>query len=77
MEFQDKYVKVYSDIMEALIGAIFLDSGDFERTEICVKHMLQSRFVTAMPLKDHERTKTLNLFNSKLYARALKLTHTM
>ena len=77
VELQDKFVKIFSDVMEAIIGAIFLDSGDFKRTEIAVRHMLQSRLISAMPLKDHERTKTLNLFNSKPYARVLKLTYSM
>jgi dsRNA-specific ribonuclease len=29
---EEKYVKYISDVMESIIGAIFLDSGDLEKT---------------------------------------------
>jgi dsRNA-specific ribonuclease len=52
-EMQDYHVKIISDIMEALIGAIFLDSFDFHRTELAVKRLLQSRFIESFPVRKH------------------------
>ena len=31
-EIDEKFVKYFSDVMEALIGAIFMDSGDLDKT---------------------------------------------
>ena len=31
-EIDEKFVKYFSDVMEALIGGIFMDSGDLDMT---------------------------------------------
>jgi dsRNA-specific ribonuclease len=31
-EIDEKFVKYFSDVMEALIGGIFMDSGDLDKT---------------------------------------------
>ena len=31
-EIDDKFVKYFSDVMEALVGGIFMDSGDLDKT---------------------------------------------
>ena len=31
-EIEENFVKYFSDVMEALIGGIFMDSGDLDKT---------------------------------------------
>ena len=31
-EIDEKFVKCFSDVMEALVGGIFMDSGDLDKT---------------------------------------------
>lgn len=31
-EIDEKFVKYFSDVMEAIIGGIFMDSGDLDKT---------------------------------------------
>ena len=31
-EIDEKFVKYFSDVMEALVGGIFMDSGDLDKT---------------------------------------------
>jgi dsRNA-specific ribonuclease len=39
-ELDENFVKYFSDVYEAIIGAIFLDSGDLEMTQSIVLKML-------------------------------------
>jgi len=62
-----KFVKLLSDVHEALIGAIFADSGNLVTTDKCISKMMASRYVMYFPLKENSRTKVLNILNSKKY----------
>lgn len=46
---QDSFVKIFSDSMEALFGSIFLDSGDYESTQVYILNMMKSHFFSDTP----------------------------
>jgi dsRNA-specific ribonuclease len=52
-------VKYFSDVLEALIGGIFLDSGDLEKTEMILLKLINCPSVKYFPVKQHSRTMIL------------------
>ena len=71
-----KHVKLFSDIFESLVGAVFMDSANFGLSySLSLRMILNSKFATSIPHDEHIRTKTLNVYNSKPYTKANKLTH--
>lgn len=63
--------------MEALFGGIFIDSGDFESTQLYILSVMRSHYFTETPRQDQERTKVLSVWNSKRYTHTLKIQHTV
>jgi dsRNA-specific ribonuclease len=71
-------LKIFGDIFESLIGAVFIDCKSISVTEK-VLHSLLKPFLknhkNVESLDDHSRTKLLELWNSKSYSRQLKIKH--
>ena len=76
-EIDEKFVKYFSDVMEALIGGIFMDSGDLDKTQMILLKLVNCPSVSAFPIVQHDRTAVLSVFNSKPYCKGIKLYHTM
>jgi dsRNA-specific ribonuclease len=54
---KEKLVKYYADVFEAQIGAIFIDSADFDVTQLICLRMLKSKLLNSIPNTEHIRTK--------------------
>ena len=71
-------LKIFGDVFESLIGAVFLDSRSISATERILYSLLRP-FLKAHThvesLDDHSRTKLLELWNSKPYTRNYKIRH--
>jgi len=71
-------LKMFGDVFESLIGAIFLDSMDIEKTKSILYRILKPYVMVYSDLKsvqDHGRTKLLELWNSKSYTKDVKIFH--
>lgn len=71
-------LKIFGDVFESLIGAIFLDSRSISKTEAILYSLLKPFLKThtnVESLDDHSRTKLLELWNSKPYSRHFKIKH--
>ncbi|TNV87559.1 hypothetical protein FGO68_gene11487 [Halteria grandinella] len=71
------FVKILSDVHEALIGSIFADSASLVTTDQCISKLISSRYVFNFPLKENPRTRVLNILNSKSYCQNIKVTHSI
>lgn len=72
-------LKIFGDVFESLIGAIFLDSQSLTIVQEMI-HRIMKPYIKVyqnLPtLQDHGRTKLLELWNSKPYTRKLRCYHT-
>jgi dsRNA-specific ribonuclease len=71
-------LKIFGDIFESIIGAIFLDCRSISKTEEILHSLLKpflKNHAHVETLDDHSRTKLLELWNSKSYARNHKIRH--
>jgi len=71
-------LKIFGDIFESIIGAVFIDCKSISQTERVLHSMLRPFLKThthVEQLDDHSRTKLLELWNSKSYSRQLKIKH--
>jgi dsRNA-specific ribonuclease len=71
-------LKIFGDVFESLIGAVFLDSRSISKTESILYSLLKPFLKThknVETLDDHSRTKLLELWNSKPYSRHFKIKH--
>ncbi len=81
LDFDDLYehhLKIFGDILESLIGAIFLDCRDIHCTWQILWKMLEPYvevYADLNSIQDHSRTKLLELWNSKSYTRNTKCYH--
>jgi len=65
-------LKIFGDVFESIIGAVFLDCKSISKTEVILFNMLKPFLKThtnVEQLEDHARTKLLELWNSKPYSR--------
>ena len=71
-------LKIFGDVFESLIGAIFIDSESITVTW-SVLHRLMEPYIPIYSdlnnLQEHSRTKLLELWNSKSYMKNRKCTH--
>jgi hypothetical protein len=71
-------LKIFGDIFESIIGAVFLDCRSISKTEIILHSFLKpflKNHSSVETLDDHSRTKLLELWNSKGYTRNYKIRH--
>jgi len=71
-------LKIFGDVFESLIGAIFLDSQSIDVTKE-VLHRIMKPYIRVYGdlemLQDHARTTLLELWNSKPFTRKLRCCH--
>ena len=65
---QEEYIKYFSDVLESMIGAIYLATGDFAFTQKCIIDLRSSELLHFYPIKENDRTRVLVNWNSKPYA---------
>ena len=73
-------LKIFGDVFESLIGAIFIDSESLEVTKQILFKLIMPYVETYSNLEtiqDHPRTNLLELWNQKPYMKDLKCEHQM
>ena len=71
-------LKIFGDIFESLVGAIFLDCEDIERTKEIILQLLgpyTTLYSDLSLIQEHGRTLVLELWNSKDYTKQHRLYH--
>ena len=71
-------LKIFGDVFESIIGAIFLDCRSISKTETILYSLMKpflKNHTNVEQLEDHARTKLLELWNSKSYSRHYKIKH--
>lgn len=71
-------LKIFGDVFESLIGAIFIDSGSITTTWDVLIGLMEpyiQKYANLSTLQDHSRTKLLELWNQKHYMRTFKCYH--
>lgn len=71
-------LKIFGDIFESLIGAVFIDSQSISVTGTVLEGLLSPYIATYASLdhmQDHSRTKLLELWNSRNFTKNMKLCH--
>jgi dsRNA-specific ribonuclease len=71
-------MKIFGDVFEAIVAAIFLDSKSFVKTKEVILSFVHPYLVIYSDLntmKEHPRTVLLQLWNSKNYTNGLKISH--
>jgi dsRNA-specific ribonuclease len=71
-------LKIFGDVFESIIGAIFLDSRNIEETVKVMFNLLDPYikvYANLDTMQDHSRTKLLELWNSKPYTKHIKCNH--
>lgn len=71
-------MKIFGDVFESLIGAVFLDCRDIDQTWSVLQKLLMPYikvYADLETLQDHARTKLLELWNQRSYTKRFKCTH--
>jgi len=71
-------LKIFGDVFESLIGAVFIDSESIEITWGVLHNLMEPYikiYANLDTLQDHSRTKLLELWNQKPFMRNLKCSH--
>jgi len=74
----EKCLKIFGDIFESIIGAIFLDSRSLEITSKVLFNLLDPYikvYSNEANMQDHKRTVLLELWSSKHWGKNLKISH--
>lgn len=77
-ELYDSNLKIFGDVFESLIGAVFLDCRDIDLTWDILYKLLRPYirvYADLETLQDHARTKLLELWNQRSYTKRYKCTH--
>lgn len=78
-DLSESTLKLFGDIFEALIGAMFLDSEDLQLTRKVLlevlKPYMQVYAHSSDELQEHSRTQLLELWNSTEYRKYFKCSH--
>ena len=51
---QEEYIKYFSDVLESMIGAIYLATGDFAFTQKCIIDLRSSALLDFYPIKEND-----------------------
>jgi dsRNA-specific ribonuclease len=71
-------LKIFGDVFESLIGAVFMDSRSIDETWRVLEHLIMPYikvYANLDTLQDHPRTKLLELWNQKSYTKIFKCNH--
>lgn len=77
-ELYEHNLKIFGDVFESLIGAVFLDCRDTERTWAVLEKLIMPYikvYADLDTMQDHHRTKLLELWNQRSYTKKFKCTH--
>lgn len=72
-------LKIFGDVFESLIGAVFMDSQSIDVTWRVLEQLIMPYikvYANLDTLQDHPRTKLLELWNQKSYTKIFKCNHT-
>jgi tellurite resistance-related uncharacterized protein len=71
-------LKIFGDVFESMIGAVFMDSQSIDETWRVLKDLIMPYikvYANLDTLQDHPRTKLLELWNQKSYTKCFKCNH--
>eukprot|EP00351_Strombidinopsis_sp_SopsisLIS2011_P005272 CAMPEP_0116871220 /NCGR_PEP_ID=MMETSP0463-20121206/1471_1 /TAXON_ID=181622 /ORGANISM="Strombidinopsis sp, Strain SopsisLIS2011" /LENGTH=176 /DNA_ID=CAMNT_0004509225 /DNA_START=1294 /DNA_END=1824 /DNA_ORIENTATION=- len=71
-------LKMFGDIFESIVGAVFLDSKSILKTWEVLEKLIKPYvkvYADLETLQDHSRTKLLELWNQKTYTKLHKCSH--
>lgn len=71
-------LKIFGDVFESLIGAVFMDSQSIDTTWKVLWHLIEPYikvYANLETMQDHPRTKLLELWNQKSYTKIFKCNH--
>jgi len=71
-------LKIFGDVFESIIGAVFIDSESIEVTWTVLWGLMEDYikvYANLETLQDHSRTKLLELWNQKVFMRDFKCKH--
>lgn len=71
-------LKIFGDVFESLIGAVFMDSQSIDVTWRVLEQLIMPYikvYANLDTLQDHPRTKLLELWNQKSYTKMFKCNH--
>ena len=77
-ELYEHNLKIFGDVFESLIGAVFLDCRDTEKTWAVLEKLIMPYikvYADLETMQDHHRTKLLELWNQRSYTKKFKCTH--
>lgn len=77
-ELYEHNLKIFGDVFESLIGAVFLDCCDTEITWSVLQGLIMpyiTVYADLETMQDHHRTKLLELWNQRSYTKKFKCTH--
>jgi len=77
-ELYEHNLKIFGDVFESIIGAVFLDCCDTERTWQVLEKLIMpyiTVYADLESMQDHARTKLLELWNQRPYTKKFKCTH--
>jgi len=77
-ELHEHNLKIFGDVFESLIGAVFLDSQSIDETWAVLWKLIMPYvkiYADLETLQDHSRTLLLEMWNQKLYTKNLKCLH--
>ena len=77
-ELYDSNLKIFGDVFESIIGAVFLDCQDIDKTWVVLSGLIMPYilvYADLETLQDHARTKLLELWNQRNYTKRFKCTH--
>jgi dsRNA-specific ribonuclease len=71
-------LKIFGDVFESLIGAVFLDSRSLDETEKILFDLIGpyiELYADLQTMSDHPRTILLQLWPQRTYTKQLRLSH--
>jgi len=77
-DLYESNLKMFGDVFESLIGAVFMDSQNVDETWAVLKQQIMpyiTVYANPLTLQDHSRTLLLELWNQKNYTKVFKCTH--
>ncbi len=70
-------MQIFSNVLKSILGALFLEQGNFLVADQSAFRMMTSRVIKIFPLSDDLKMLTEIIFRFKPYTKDLKLGHEM
>ena len=77
-EVHNTSMKIFGDVFESLIGAVFMDCRDIDQTWGILRRLIEPYmkvYANLETMQDHPRTMLLEEWNKYRYTKRLKITH--